>query len=87
MSESKSSLRTMGFCSALGLGLFLAILDISRAFFLPLSSTVGFPLTFLLTGFLTAFVLSIAMSGRSISGLTEGLGEGKGHGKARVARP
>jgi hypothetical protein len=59
MSESESSLRTMGFCSALGLGLFLASLDISRAFFLPLLSTVGFPLTFFLTSFLTASTLSI----------------------------
>jgi hypothetical protein len=76
MSESESSLRTMGFFSTLGFGLFWASLDMSQAFFLPFPLTVWFPLTFLLTGFFITSALSPKMSGRSISGLTEGLGEG-----------
>jgi hypothetical protein len=76
MSESESSLRTMGFYSTFGLGLFRASLDMSQALFLPLSSTVGLPLTFLLTGFFIASTVSAKTSGRLILGSIKGLGKG-----------
>ena len=74
MSESESSLRTMGFCSAVGLGLFLAILEISRAFLFPLALAVGFALGFLLIGFFVGSDLLVPMSGKSTLGSAEGLG-------------
>jgi hypothetical protein len=59
MSESESSLRTIGFDSAEGLGLFLAIREIKTSVLFTLSElAVGFSLGFFLTGFLIVLCTS-----------------------------